>query len=202
MAWPSRRLAAVWLVLAGLVVVIAVLEYLDRRSAGSGAALDPRALLAAPLEELGAIEIANRGRLHRFERDAGGAWFYHGAHGAATDAHTHDPDPTLADRINRSFAAFARARIEREFPLDRDSSAYGVGHPDVVILTYRRGQSQPLAQYAVGHVTPDTVSRYVMVVGRPVVVTIPKFQIDNLLELVQVSAATDGSRPGSPPASR
>jgi Domain of unknown function (DUF4340) len=202
MAWPSRRLAAVWLVLAALVAVIAGLEYLDRRSAGSGAAPDPRALLAAPLDELGAIEIADRGRLHRFERDPGGAWFYHGVHGAATDAHTHDSDPALADRIERSFAAFARARVEREFPLDRDSSAYGVANPDVVILTYRRGQSQPLTQYAVGHVAPDTVSRYVMVVGRPVVVTIPKFQIDNLLELVEAAVATDGSRPGPTPASR
>jgi hypothetical protein len=202
MAWPSRRLAAVWLVLAGLVVVIAVIEYLDRRSAGSGAALDPRALLAAPLDELEAIEIADRGRLHRFERDPGGAWFYHGAHGGATDAHTHDPDPLLAERIDRSFAAFARARVEREFPLDRDSSAYGVAHPDIVILTYRRGQPQPLTQYAVGHVAPDTVSRYVMVVGRPVVVTIPKFQIDNLLVLIEAATATDRPSRGAAPASR
>jgi hypothetical protein len=201
-ARPSRRLAAVWLVLAGLVAVIAVLEYLDRRSAGNGAALDPRSLLAAPLDELGAIEIADRGRLHRFERDRGGAWFYHGGHGVATDAHTHDVDPVLAERIDRGFAAFARARVEREFPLDRDSSVYGVAHPDVVILTYRRGQSQPLTQYAVGHVAPDTVSRYVMVVGRPVVVTIPKYQIDNLLELVEAAAAPDGPSRDPAPASR
>jgi hypothetical protein len=201
MAWPSRRLAAVWLVLAGLIVVIAVLEYLDWRSAGSGAAHDPRTLLAAPLDELQAIEIADRGRLHRFERDPAGAWFYHGAHGAATEAHTHAPDPALAERIDRSFTAFARARVEREFRLDRDSSAYGVAHPDVVILTYRRGQSQPLTQYAVGHVAPDTVSRYVMVVGRPVVVTIPKYQIDNLLELLEAAAAADtaGGAPASAP---
>ncbi len=40
---------------------------------------------------------------------------------------------------------------------------------------------------------PDTVSRYVMVVGRPVVVTIPGYQIDNLLALVQAAGATSAS---------
>src|SRR6185295_8178261 len=99
--------------------------------------------------------------------------------------HTHDPDPARADRIAQAFAAFGRTRVERDFPLGRDGAAYGVAAPDLVILIYRPGQSQPLAQYAVGHLAPDTVSRYMTMVGHPVVVTIPAYQIDNLRALVQ-----------------
>ena len=189
------RLVVVWLVLAVLAAVIVGIEYRDHRreTSGSGRETDPRRLLSAAVDELGAIEIADRGRLHRFERDATGAWFYHGVHGEATAAHTHTPDPALAERIARTFAAFGRARIERQFPLDREAGVYGVATPDVVVLAYRRGQSQPLHQYAVGHVAPDTASRYVMEVGRPVVVTIPKYQIDNLLELVRGAGGDTGA---------
>ncbi|MEX2224056.1 MAG: hypothetical protein WEG40_19895 [Candidatus Rokuibacteriota bacterium] len=192
-----RRFVVVWLLLAVLAAVVVAIEYGDYRRGTSGRAqeTDARRLLSAPLDELGAIEIADRGRLHRFEREATGAWFYHGIHTEAAAAHTHTPDPALAERIARTFAAFGRARIERQFPLEREAGVYGVATPEVVVLAYRRGQSQPLAQYAVGHVAPDTVSQYVMVVGSPVVVTIPKYQIDNLLDLVRVAggAAAPGT---------
>jgi hypothetical protein len=169
-----------------------VLEYRERSTSGS-AGDDPRALLAAPLDQLGAIEIADRGRLHRFERAASGAWFYHGMHAAGAAEHTHDADPELAERIERAFTVLARTRVEREFPLERDGEAYGISTPDVVILVYRRGDAQPLAQYAVGHVAPDTASRYVLRVGRPVVVTVPGYQIDNLLALVQAAGERTGA---------
>jgi Domain of unknown function (DUF4340) len=189
-----RRLVAVWLLLAVLAVVIVTIEYVDRRATSESAQSDASALLRAAVDELGAVEIADRGRLHRFERDATGAWFYHGIHTEATAAHTHTPDPALAERIASTFAAFGRARIERQFPLDRNADVYGVATPEIVVLAYRRGQSQPLTQYAVGHVAPDTVSRYVMVVGNPMVVTIPKYQIDNLLDLVRVAGGEAASR--------
>lgn len=188
---PRRRgLTVVWLLLGLLTVGIAVVEWTDHlraRSGGAGTA-DPRLLLPVPLAALGAIEIADVGMVHRFERDATGAWFYHGAHGVAEGAHSHDPDPARAERIAKAFAALGRARAERDFPLDRDGAAYGITAPELVILVYRPGQSQPLIQYAVGHVAPDTVSRYVAVVGRPVVVTIPAYQIDNLRDLVRSMA--------------
>jgi hypothetical protein len=197
-ARPRRRLLVVWGLLGVLGLAIAALEYADRAGAPDGEGRDPRLLLAAPVEELGAVEIADRGRLHRFERDPAGAWFYHGVHAGAAAAHAHAPDPALAERIAAAFAAFGRARVERQFPLDREADAYGVAHPEVVILAYRRGQSQPLAQYAVGHVAPDTVSRYLMVVGRPAVVTIPGYQIDNLLELVRAAAAATSPEGAAP----
>jgi hypothetical protein len=199
---PRRRsgLVAVWAALGVLAAVIAVGEYLDRRPPASRSVADARLLLPVPVEQLGALEIADAGRLHRFERDPTGAWFYHGVHAGPATAHTHRPDPALAQRIERAVAAFGRARVERQFPLDNDGSPYGLATPDLLVLVYRPEQSQPLAQYAVGAVAPDTASRYVMVVGRPGVVTIPNYQIDNLLALVKAaseaqaaSAATDAA---------
>lgn len=44
-----------------------------------------------------------------------------------------------------------------------------------------------LTGYAVGHVAPDTVSRYVMTVDSSAVVTIPNYQIENLLALIETT---------------
>ena len=185
-------LLTIWLLLAALVATIGIIEWRDRAGQPTAPAADARRLLPVPVSELGAVEIADGGVLHRFERDASGAWFDHGAHGGAEGAHRHDPDPAQAARIDRVLAAFERARIEREVPLPREGDPYGVAAPELVILAYRPGASQPLVQYAVGHVAADTVSRYVLVVGRRTVATIPGYQIDNLRTLI---------RPGSPEAS-
>jgi hypothetical protein len=185
---------AVWLLLAVLVGAIVAVEYIDHRRARSGSAGEPdaRLLLSVPVDRLGAIEVAESGRLHRFERDASGTWFYHGIHTGGTAAHTHTADPVLAERIERTMAAFGRTRIERDFALGREGAVYGVTTPEILVLIYRPNQAQPLAQYAVGNVAPDTVSQYVMLVGRPVVVTIPKYQIDNLLALIQAAGERSG----------
>lgn len=188
----------VWAVLGALVLTIAALEYRDRRVDASLAPRpDARRLLPVPVDQLVAVEIAERGRLHRFERDAAGTWFYHGVHTAATAAHTHAAEPALSERIERAFAAFGRARIERDFPLDGDGAAYGLAAPDVVILLYRAREGQPLTQFAVGHVAPDTASRYLAAVGARRVVTIPAFQIENLLGLVQAAAAAQAEPVGA-----
>ena len=187
----------VWVVLAALIGLIAVVEYRDRLHASSGTAgdADTRRLLPVSVDQVGAIEVADAGRLHRFERDASGVWFYHGVHTGAESSHTHTADPALAERIERTMAAFGRTRVEREFPIGRAGADYGVATPDVVVLVYRPSQSQPLVQYAIGHVAPDTVSRYVLVVGRPVVATIPGYQVDNLLALVRsVGDTADGEQ--------
>jgi len=191
-----RGLVAVWVVLGILVVGIAALEIADRRRAPSDEEANARHLLPLPVAELGAVEIADRGRLHRFERDVAGAWFYHGVHAATEAEHTHGTDPVLAERIERALAAFGRTRIERRFTLDRDAAAYGLTPPEVVILLYRPSQLQPLAQYAVGAVAPDTASRYVMLVGSPVVVTIPSYQVENLRSLVQAASQAPAASPG------
>jgi hypothetical protein len=127
--------------------------------------------------------------LHRFERDATGAWFYHGAHGGAEAAHSHTSDAAMAARIEQAFQALGRARMERRLPAAGDKQTYGLTAPTMVVLLYRAADRQPLAQYAVGDVAADTVSRYVDVVGVGVV-TIPTYQIDNLRALVAAAAGT------------
>jgi hypothetical protein len=187
---PRRRSLVVWCVLGVLLLAIGVIEYGDRRATSPDAgATDTQSLLPVPVDRLGAIEIADRGRLHRFERSPAGAWFYHGVHTETTATHTHTADPLLSERIERAFAALGRARTERRFDLAGDGDRYGLMAPEVVILVYRPHETQPLAQYAVGSLAPDTVSRYVALVGRRSVVTIPDYQVDNLRGLVQAAAA-------------
>lgn len=204
MSLPRRRrgIVFVWTLLAVLIALIVVVEYRDRRhdASPSAGAVDPRMLMPVPMDRIGAVEVADAGTLHRFERDASGAWFYHGVHSSAEGSHTHAADPALAERIAKTMAAFGRTRLEREFPLGRDGADYGVNAPQVVVVVYRPGESQPLAQYAIGQVAPDTVSRYVLVVGRPVVATIPGYQVDNLLALVHsLGAAPDRARASARP---
>lgn len=203
MTRTRRRVIAVWVVLAGLVGVVAAIEVTDRArsSLPQGAADDPRWLLPLPVDRLGAIEIADAGALHRFERGAGGAWFYHGAHSAADGAHTHPVDPALAQRIEQALLAFGRTRIERQLPRGSDPKAFGVTNPRMVILVYRPNESQPLAQYAVGDVAPDTASRYVDVIGGPGVVTIAGYQIENLAALIALVTGA-GTVPAGGPAPR
>ena len=185
----SRRSVVVWIVLAVLIGAIGAIEYRDRRAGSGDAGEAARSLLPVPVDQLGAVEIADRGRLHRFERDTTGTWFYHGVHEAATGAHTHAANPALSERIERALAAFGRTRTERQFDLEGDGAVYGLTAPEIVVLVYRSNQSPPLAQFTVGNIAPDTLSRYVSLVGSRRVTTIPNYQIDNLLGLVQAAAA-------------
>lgn len=191
------RLLVVWLLLAVLMGVIMVIERTDlvgplpRRDGhiGSGS----RALLPVPVAQLSAVEVVHAGRRHRFERDAAGAWFYHHVHSDDTGAQEqHHAEPAVAKRIADAFAAFGRTRIERQFVLEMQAKDYGVTTPGMLILVYRSNDMQPLAQYAVGDIAPDTLSRYVQVVGSSAVATIPNYQIDNLLTLIAEVASKSG----------
>jgi len=190
-----RRVLVVWVVLAVLVAGIATLEYRNRSRIPEGAsekihgAEGTRMLLPAPVEELGAIELARGGTLHRFERDASGAWFYHGMHAGAQANHAHQTDPLQAQIIEKAFAGLGRARMERQFKLDVQATSYGLSMPQMIILVYGKTNPLPLAQFAVGDVAPDQYSRYVLPVGSAYVVTIADYQITNLLDLIQAVGA-------------
>ncbi|HVY06127.1 MAG TPA: hypothetical protein VHB46_09145 [Burkholderiales bacterium] len=181
------KLATVWIVLGALVVAIVLVERHDRKVEQKEAVpvRDERLLVPIEIRDVGAIEVASNGALHRFERDANGAWFYHGVHTGNEQQHAHGADPATAAVIENALAGFGRARMEREFPLNMQNDEFGVTRPDIFIMVYRPGQTQPLARYAVGSIAPDKVSRYVLPVGSPKVVTIPQFHIDNLLSLIK-----------------
>ena len=189
-----RKLAAVWLVLAALVAAIILIERSDRATQANGpaSARDERMLIPIVIGEVGAIEVAHNGTLHRFERDTSGAWFYHGVHTGNEQQHAHTSDPATAERIGTALAGFGRARMERQFPLNVQNDEFGVTRPEIFIMVYRPRETQPLSRYAVGVVAPDKFSRYVLPVGSTHVVTIPEFHIDNLLSLIQ---AVGGNNP-------
>lgn len=192
------RLLAVWLLLVVLVGAIGLIEHTDllgpqprRHGYGSSEAR----LLPVPVDQLGALEVIHGKTLHRFERDAAGAWFYH-LHGVDTSSeasHRHDADAAVAERIAYAFAAFGRTRIERRFALQTPAKDYGVTTPAMLILVYQPQAMQPLAQYAIGDLAPDALSRYVLVVGSASVMTIPHYQIDNLLELIAAVAGSSAA---------
>jgi hypothetical protein len=188
----SARLAAVWCVLLVLVGGIVAIELADRarteREDSRQAGRDPRLLLPVALEQVGAIEVGYAGTLHRFERDAYGAWFYHGVHAQSDAAHAHRADPVMAQRIETALEGFGRSRMERRLPAGLGGQQYGLANPQMVILVYRPKELQPLLQVAVGDVAPDKLSRYVIAVGSSSVVTIANYQIDNLLGLIKVAA--------------
>jgi len=193
-----RRLLVVWVILAMLIAGIAFMEYRNRSKLPEGVAETihgeegSRMLLPAAVAELVAIELGHAGMLHRFERDTFGAWFYHGMHTSAQAAHAHQTDPVQAQIIEKAFAGLGRARMERQFKLDVQSGNYGLTSPQMIILVYGKGNPQPLAQYAVGDVAPDGLSRYVLPVGSSYVVTIANYQIDNLLNLIRAVAEKPG----------
>lgn len=193
------KLAAVWLVLAALVVAIVIIERHDRKveQKESVPVRDERLLVPIEIADVGAIEIAEGGRLHRFERDATGAWYYHGVHTGSEQQHAHTSDPATAAVIDKALIGFGRARMERQFPLDVQNDEFGVTRPQMFIMVYRPKEMQPMSRIAVGTIAPDKLSRYVLPVGGTQVVTIPQFHIDNLLSLIQ---AVGGNAPAAKPA--
>ena len=198
-AGRRSRLIVVWLVfvvLVGAVILIERTDLMAPEDERQGQEAEIRMLLPAPLAQLTAVEIGHAGTLHRFERDASGAWFYHTHNQGSEPAenHEHQADAAFTQRIDLALAAFGRTRIERDFVLGRDAEAYGIASPDMIVLVYGSESAQPLAQYTIGDVAPDTFSRYVRAAGHDEVVTIPNYQITNLLDLI---AAVTGQSEGT-----
>lgn len=197
----SRRVVLVWLALSLLAGTVIFVETKDRAATGDAEQeeRDQRMLLPVSIFDIGAVEILSKGTLHRFERDATGKWFYHGVHAEAQAQHEHTVDPDAAERIEKAMIGFGRTRKERDFPLDVQADEFGVTRPDIFIMTYLPKSTQPLSRYAVGTVAPDKLSRYILPVGSTTVVTIPDFQIENLLQLIASfesnSAPTSGPTP-------
>ena len=196
------RVVVVWVLLLALLGTIAAVELTDRRRqpAESQARARERMLLPVPVEQLGAIELAHAGTLHRFERDAAGNWFYHGAHTGLEAIHDHQTDLTVSGRIDQSLSALGRARIERQFEIDPRVNDYGVASPKLLILAFLPKETQPVVQYAVGDLAPDRQSRYLQAVGSSTVVLIANYQIENLLGLLQATSTWSASQiPPKPP---
>lgn len=190
MAVQTRVLASLLVLVAGIVASVYLALELMERGGGEPEEHAEQALtllVPFPLEEVAAVEIVLRGALHRFERDASGAWLYHAHQHAPADAgsHRHSADPARSEAIASALAMFSRTRIEREIAADRAEAArYGVDLPPVIVMLYGPGEARPRLRLHAGDVAPDGFSRYVLLAESGAIVTIPDYQIRNLADLV------------------
>ena len=187
------KLIAIWLVMAALGVAIYFGETRRSERISAPVVQDERKLLPLPIESISAIELMNKGTMHRFERDKAGVWFYHGVHDASKGEHDHQADPKAVDLIDKTLTAFGRTRRERSFPLNAAADEFGVTRPDLFIMAYQTGSVEPLARFAIGIVTVDNFGRYVLPVGSAEVVTIANFHIRNLLDLIDMLNRPEGA---------
>lgn len=146
-------------------------------------------LVPVPPAEMAAVELLKAGQLTRFDRAGDGSWFLHPdaqGHAAGLGAgHAHAGPPEAAERIARAFAMFSRARVERRIgPAGEERKRFGLLFPDLVVAVYVAGKAQPAFGLEVGDLAPDGLSRYVLVAGSGVVVTIPNYHVTNLTALL------------------
>ena len=185
MSQRRSKLVIIWITVLALAALIFVKERQLAKSAEEPEGNRPKWLIPIALEEIGAIEVLRKGQLHRFERDDKGIWFYHGQQDVANAAeHAHRADPLAANTIAQAVAMFSRTRKEQPIPLQPGKDEYGVSRPDILIMVYNPKKSEPVARFSVGIVSPNGYSRYVLPVGATEAVTIPEYQITNLMAMI------------------
>jgi hypothetical protein len=185
MSQRRGKVAFIWIAVLALATVIFVKERELALSVEQPEGHDPKWLVPVALEEIGALEILRKGQLHRFERDDKGIWFYHGQQDDPNiKDHAHRADPLAATTIAQAVAMFVRTRKEQPIPLQPGKDEYGVSRPDILIMIYNPKKSEPVARFSVGMVSPNGYSRYVLAVGANEAVTIPEYQITNLMAMI------------------
>lgn len=148
-------------------------------------------LLPVSMAEIWALEIVFAGKLTRFERDADGNWFRHlGQHNHAAGNVAHVADPEQARIIDAALRAFDAATVETRIGAAKASqlARYGLTLPTLIVLTFARDASVPLAKLEFG-ASADSLGRYVRLAPDGVVVTVAEFEMRRLTELLRVVGA-------------
>jgi len=199
MSQRRGKVAFIWIAVLALATVIFVKERELALSVEQPEGHDPKWLVPVALEEIGALEILRKGQLHRFERDDKGIWFYHGQQDDPNiKDHAHRADPLAATTIAQAVAMFVRTRKEQPIPLQPGKDEYGVSRPDILIMVYNPKKSEPVARFSVGMVSPNGYSRYVLAVGANEAVTIPEYQITNLMAMIDAVSKNPLPTPAAP----
>ena len=176
------------LIWVGVVVLGAIIIWKERELSSSvevSSGRPDKFLISVPLDQIGAVEVLRKGQLHRFERDDAGTWFYHGQQdGPDAKTHSHKADPLASNTIAQAITMFSRTQREQPIPLRAGTDEFGVSRPDILIMVYSPGKSDPITRLAVGIVSPDGYSRYVLPVGATEAVTIAEYQITGLMATI------------------
>jgi hypothetical protein len=150
-------------------------------------------LLPVSIDRVWAVEIAFKGKLHRFERDSAGNWLVHfGQHTHSGNTGAHVADPGQARIIATALAALDQTQIEGLVAHHLDSSQLehsGLGHPALIALVYQRDNSSPLARIEIGNMTEDGFGRYARIADSGDVVTIAAYEADRLIDLLKTIGA-------------
>jgi hypothetical protein len=151
----------------------------------------PRFLVPVPMDQLAAVELVRRGQIYRFERDGADRWFLHAhEHAAGQSKHGHEADPTETARIVQGLEMFGRTRVERVVGrADIDDRRFGTATPTVIVNLFERDAVRPVRRLLAGDLAPDGFARYLKITEEAEIVTIPDYQIQTLLDLLEPSGA-------------
>lgn len=190
-ARSGRSTTALWL--AVLALALAAVVWQAVRPAGPAAIDEDNVaaapLIAAPEASWTAVELLGPEGLQRFERDSANRWLKHADVAGETADHQHRADTASAERIKAAFGTFSRTGIERSLVVDPGGlAAYGLERPLLIVLI-RGAEGRPVLTLEVGNVAPDGLSRYARLPRDGSVMTIPGYQIDGLIALVQAARA-------------
>ena len=192
----ARSTTALWLAVLALALAAVVWQAVRPASPAApdedNVAATP--LIAAPEASWTAVELLGPDGLQRFERDSANRWLKHAEVAGEAADHQHRSDAASAERIAAVFGTFSRTRIERSLAVDPGAlAAYGLERPLLIVLI-RGAEGRPVLTLEVGSVAPDGLSRYVRLPRDGSVLTIPGYQIDGLISLVQSGPASAPTR--------
>ena len=192
----ARSTTALWLAVLALALAAVVWQAVRPASPAApdedNVAATP--LIAAPEASWTAVELLGPDGLQRFERDSANCWLKHAEVAGEAADHQHRSDAASAERIAAVFGTFSRTRIERSLAVDPGAlAAYGLERPLLIVLI-RGAEGRPMLTMEVGSGAPDGLSRYVRLPRDGSVLTIPGYQIDGLISLVQSGPASAPTR--------
>lgn len=196
-AVASRRTLAVWLLLAALIALIAVIEGSALWRAPPPAKTGRVPVFAFGEPDLGAVEAVWQGRGATLVRTADGAWLRHDGghrHDASDPGTEHRPAADESARIASQLAISTRMLADRRVAPERALDAYGLARPALMLAFYPRGANgadyaRPLAVLYVGDQLPTGYSYYTLLDGERDLTLVPRYQIALLLALLYGEAA-------------
>lgn len=182
-------LIAIWLLLAGLVVVI-VAQQGDQAPDLTETAMP---LLSVGAEALGSIEVLHQARRAAVSRDGEGQWFVHAANhshagGAVQADETHQATPEAAAGLGSRVAATAALMVRATERLARAEDV-GVANPKTILAFYGRTAGEidygsPLAMLYVGDHAPALGAYFATIDDDPTIALVDDEALAALIDLL------------------